>query len=91
MEVCSPEGLSCVRNISLTYEECPERCEGLIVGVRKEPVRRENSEGFGRLQMEYENYKCHNYSDVYFTSTIRAILKMNILLIMRYSNIRSEV
>ena len=62
-----------MKNISLTYEDCPDRCKGVIVGVRKEPVKRQFTEGFDRVIMEYENYKCKNYSDLYFKKTIRGI------------------
>ena len=38
LRTCSGESLSCMRNIRA--EDCPNKCEGLIVGVRKDPVKR---------------------------------------------------
>ena len=40
METCSPEKLGCVFAIRVTEEDCPNKCQGLIVGVRKDPVTR---------------------------------------------------
>ena len=32
--------ISCWRAIRVTEEDCPNKCQGLIVGVRKDPVTR---------------------------------------------------
>ena len=40
VETCSPEKLGCVFAIRVTEEDCPNKCQGLIVGVRKDPVTR---------------------------------------------------
>ena len=81
-----------MRNISLTSEDCPERCEGLIIGVRREPVGREFTEGFDRLLKEYENYKCQNYSDLYFSTTIKGILTNEIITIHKIQTLpRSQI
>ena len=66
MTVCREEELDCARNISVTTEDCPGRCEGMMVGVRRDPVTRRDSEEFRRLVREYEDYKCRDYSDFPF-------------------------
>ena len=40
MGPCSNTKWECVEAIKVTEEDCPSKCEGLIVGVRKDPVRR---------------------------------------------------
>ena len=40
MRPCSIEDLNCLTAIEVTEEDCPNKCDGLIVGVRKDPVRR---------------------------------------------------
>ena len=40
MRPCSKEDLNCLGAVKVTNEDCPNKCEGLIVGVRKDPVRR---------------------------------------------------
>ena len=37
---CSRTKWDCFGAINVTEEDCPNKCEGLIVGVRKDPVRR---------------------------------------------------
>ena len=40
VETCTGEALWCLASIRVTEEDCPNKCEGLIVGVRKDPVSR---------------------------------------------------
>ena len=37
---CTGEDLWCLGRIRVTEEDCPNKCEGLIVGVRKDSVTR---------------------------------------------------
>ena len=68
VEACQLEGpqQDCVDNISLDYSGCPDSCEGVMLGCRREPVTRHYEEGFYQLLKEYDNYKCSNYSDLSF-------------------------
>ena len=68
VEACQLEGpqQDCVDNISLDYRDCPDSCEGVMLGCRREPVTRHYEEGFYQLLKEYDNYKCSNYSDLSF-------------------------
>ena len=68
LTVCREEELYCVKEISVSTEECPGRCEGMMVGVRRDPVTRRQSQEFRRLVREYEDYKCRDYSDFPFNN-----------------------
>ena len=57
-----------MKNISVSTEECPGRCEGMMVGVRRDLVTRRQSQEFRRLVREYEDYKCRDYSDFPFNN-----------------------
>ena len=74
-DLCGENDVSCLRNISLTERaaDCPNKCQGIIIEVRKESVQRYQEEGFKDLLNEYQNYECENYTDLFFTDKISGI------------------
>ena len=76
VNLCGEEDDDCVKSLSLTESagDCPNRCEGIIIEVRKEQVQRFGEEGFKDLLNEYQNYECENYTDLIFTEKISGIV-----------------
>ena len=59
----SDEQLGCWRNISVSDVDCPDKCDGVILAVRQDPVKRYYEEGFMELLREYDSYKCWECSN----------------------------
>ena len=74
--MCGEEDDGCVKSLGLTESpgDCPNKCEGIIIEVRKEQVQRFGEEGFKDLLNEYQNYECENYTDLIFTEKISGIV-----------------
>ena len=54
----------CVANISVTEDDCPPRCEGIILGLRQDSVGRRHLGGFTDLLNEYDRYKCRDCHNI---------------------------
>ena len=54
----------CVANISVTEDDCPPRCDGIILGLRQDSVGRRHLGGFTDLLNEYDSYKCRDCPNI---------------------------
>ena len=59
----SDEQLGCWRNISVSEVDCPDKCDGIILSVRHDAVKRYHEDGFRELLREYDSYKCWECSN----------------------------
>ena len=73
MEVCSPLGLDCVRQIRADHVSCLKNCEGLITGVIAKPIHNINNKFLENLMYDYDEYKNENYSKIFFFDSIKGL------------------